>query len=209
LKKEAKMKTMNKCLLALGLLGCLALIAVPAGASTYGFDNLTPFTSIEGNTYYGVTYTSANHDTFVTNTPGAGSISPYNVISNSPYLIGDVLTMTFTTPQNSFSFIGGDNGGDKDHFVVKAFDASNTLLGTVDTLVFGGNPIDPNNFMVDNYLVNLSFNNMKYVTVEAFSVNGGYGIAIDNVQVVPLPPSVLLLGSGLLGLAGWRRFRKG
>jgi probable HAF family extracellular repeat protein len=26
---------------------------------------------------------------------------------------------------------------------------------------------------------------------------------------VPLPPTVLLLGSGLLGLAGWRRFRKG
>lgn len=25
----------------------------------------------------------------------------------------------------------------------------------------------------------------------------------------PVPPSVLLLGSGLLGLAGWRRFRKG
>ena len=26
---------------------------------------------------------------------------------------------------------------------------------------------------------------------------------------VPLPPTVLLFGSGLLGLAGWRRFRKG
>ena len=26
---------------------------------------------------------------------------------------------------------------------------------------------------------------------------------------VPLPSTVLLLGSGLLGLAGWRRFRKG
>jgi hypothetical protein len=26
---------------------------------------------------------------------------------------------------------------------------------------------------------------------------------------VPLPPTLLLLGSGLLGLAGWRRFRKG
>ena len=26
--------------------------------------------------------------------------------------------------------------------------------------------------------------------------------------VVPLPPTVWLLGSGLLGLVGWRRFRK-
>jgi hypothetical protein len=29
-----------------------------------------------------------------------------------------------------------------------------------------------------------------------------------DVHPVPLPPSLLLLGSGLLGLAGWRRFRK-
>ena len=29
-----------------------------------------------------------------------------------------------------------------------------------------------------------------------------------QTAVVPLPPSVFLLGSGLLGFAGWRRFRK-
>ena len=30
-----------------------------------------------------------------------------------------------------------------------------------------------------------------------------------SAQPVPLPPAVLLLGTGLLGLAGLRRFRKG
>jgi hypothetical protein len=34
---------------------------------------------------------------------------------------------------------------------------------------------------------------------------------IDNIsyEVVPVPPTVWLLGSGLLGLVGWRRCRKG
>jgi choice-of-anchor C domain-containing protein len=37
--------------------------------------------------------------------------------------------------------------------------------------------------------------------------NNAYGPALDNVAVefVPLPPTALLLGSGLLGLWGWRR----
>ena len=38
-----------------------------------------------------------------------------------------------------------------------------------------------------------------------------YDIGLDFIiygAPVPVPPSMLLLGSGLLGLAGWRRFRK-
>lgn len=35
-----------------------------------------------------------------------------------------------------------------------------------------------------------------------------YNDLVLNVTAVPLPPSSLLLGSGLLGLAFWRRFRK-
>ena len=36
-------------------------------------------------------------------------------------------------------------------------------------------------------------------------------VYLDNIAVgsaVPIPPSLVLLGSGLLGLGGWRRFRK-
>jgi hypothetical protein len=35
-----------------------------------------------------------------------------------------------------------------------------------------------------------------------------YGDWTYGQTVVPLPPSALLFGSGFLGLAGWRRFRK-
>jgi hypothetical protein len=44
-----------------------------------------------------------------------------------------------------------------------------------------------------------------------FSSTEGATLRLDNFgsPAVPLPPTVLLLGSGLLGLAGWRRFRKG
>jgi hypothetical protein len=40
----------------------------------------------------------------------------------------------------------------------------------------------------------------------------GYAWAVHDGNVgspVPMPPSALLLGSGLLGLVGWRRFKKG
>jgi hypothetical protein len=38
--------------------------------------------------------------------------------------------------------------------------------------------------------------------------NAGYFGGNFMMSAVPVPPSVFLLGSGLLGLVGWRRFRK-
>jgi hypothetical protein len=50
--------------------------------------------------------------------------------------------------------------------------------------------------------------------IEADWQTGGDQVDLDNVRlnssaVIPVPPTLLLLGSGLLGLGGWRRFRKG
>jgi hypothetical protein len=39
--------------------------------------------------------------------------------------------------------------------------------------------------------------------------SGTWSTQITQLYVVPLPSGILLLGSGLLGLAGWGRFRKG
>jgi hypothetical protein len=42
-----------------------------------------------------------------------------------------------------------------------------------------------------------------------FNIDSGtWSTQITELEVVPLPSGMLLLGSGLLGLAGWRRFRK-
>ena len=39
-------------------------------------------------------------------------------------------------------------------------------------------------------------------------MSADFDVSLTPINPVPLPPAVLLFGSGLLGLAGWRRFKK-
>jgi hypothetical protein len=54
-----------------------------------------------------------------------------------------------------------------------------------------------------------TFNAALRVIDDLYPVHKYDIFVIKDIQIVPIPPTVLLLGSGLLGLAGWRRFRKG
>jgi hypothetical protein len=138
---------------------------------------------------------------------GVGWASPFNAITNlgpgGNFLTAYPLTITYAVPQSSISLTGGDRGGDQDQFTVTAFDVANNIIGVFVTPIFGGNA--PHPFaMVDSFTVNMTIPGIKTVVVSN-AINAGIGL--DNLQFceIPLPPTVLLLVSGLLGLFGLRR----
>jgi hypothetical protein len=59
-----------------------------------------------------------------------------------------------------------------------------------------------------SYRVDSLISSFFYELATASESEGG-SVWKEGTASVPLPPTVLLLGSGLLGLRGWRRFRKG
>ena len=122
------------------------------------------------------------------------------------------MTFTFDVPRGTVGFSGGDNGIDQDRFTVTAYDINGNQLAFVDTGVFGGNAPSLINYMVDQ--VRIDFTTVGYIktmVVQAFSVNGAPGILIDDLTYchpTPIPGSLLLLGSGLVGLVGLRLRRR-
>jgi len=156
----------------------------------------------------GVTITSSDGSASVIlgNQAGFGFETPNNTVSNNGYITAATLTFTFDVGRGFVAFAAGDSGGDTDQFTYTAYDVNNIVLYSATTPVYGGNPIDVNNFMVDVYHVNLT--GIGYIKKLVVSNAINAGILIDDLQYcqpVPIPGAVWLLGSGLLGLLGLRR----
>jgi hypothetical protein len=205
----------GKLLIIIGAIaGLLVCGVVSAGAVLVDFDDLPLSQNIDGQHLEvfpnGVTITSADASTFV----GDRWTSYNHSVTNDGFLVVNPLVFTFDVPRGFVQFTGGDAGGDLDQFNVKAYDNGGNLLFSVDSPVFGGNPLDLDLYMVDQYTI--IFDNALHgtgfiKTLEVTSIGPEAGIEIDDLifcQPVPIPPSAILLGSGLLGLVGLRRFRK-
>ena len=101
----------------------------------------------------------------------------------------------------SVSVVMGDYNADLDNLFLQAYNSSNVLLDSatfsLPSTTNGGPTLSVSSADIAYVIFGSTGTSNNSVFFDNFSYN-----------VVPLPPTALLLGSGLLGLVGWRRFRK-
>ena len=186
--------------------GCcfVAILAAPADATTISinFDSIPTGTNINGVDLGGVTLTTADASTITLNGGGVGYISGPNAVTTFGFMQLNYLVMTFSSIVTSVTLTGGDQGGDMDQYIIRAYDSSDVFLGSATTPVFGGNPVDGPE-MQDFFTQTITFPNIKRVEVQSL-INAGIGI--DNLSfstdtTVPEPATSALVIAGLFALA--------
>jgi hypothetical protein len=127
-------------------------------------------------------------------------IASGNTFSNAP--IGtDSATFSFTVGGWSGSYV---NANTSTASGVEVGPGSPAMQWNYN--LSGAGPVYPMTFDID-YYDNGVFQLHEH---DVIGSNGTLSVYYtDNNEFVPLPPTLLLLGSGLLGLAGCRRLRKG
>lgn len=129
------------------------------------------------------------------------------------------LIISYSTPVSAASAQIWDIDASQSGFeqwIVKAYDSGNSLIETIISPV-GLQPSDPNSLdgkpwkWSFDYGTNFDISSIEIsVSNEIGSKTSGIGLAFDNFSPssVPVPGGIWLLGSGLLGLVGIKRYRK-
>ena len=146
------------------------------------------------SSFYFTTYFGMSDTLTFSNTQGGlhdGTFAGSPDLELRKFVPPDILAPRETFQLESGMFF---DPGDFYEFAFVAELLPGTLQGTIP-LAFPG-VFTPNSFL---------FAGFRFGVGPANS----YALVDPSFSAVPAPPSLVLLGSGLLGLAGWRRFRKG
>jgi hypothetical protein len=217
-----QMKKMALIIITLPLCLCV-FIALPLaawGTTFYSYtepiaDLIDSPTTITFNSYNLGLYTSITESGVTITSPNKGyvTVTGAYIDADSQYKYADThylgysnydYTISFSEPVSQFGMGFFDiNNPNNPSPTLTAYGTGNVVLETF-TL--------PTDSFVTSYFAGFKRSQADIIRIE-FTPNTGDSVGIDNVTFsrvtpVPLPPAVWLLGSGLLGLAGWRRWRK-
>jgi hypothetical protein len=197
---------MKKFVLLYAVLTAVFFIAGTSQAALIDFDSFAAWTNINGVNLGGVTITAPNGAVYIYNNYDILSISPSNVVVASNWTEGLTLRLTFASPTTFVSIYGGDGGYDTDRFSMTAYNSSNTQIAFADTGPFNGpDTLHP--------VSGATMGDYRYLSVSAADIKSvvltqvNWGVGFDNLtyNAVPLPPSLMLMAPGLLGLIGLKR----
>jgi hypothetical protein len=195
------------------LLTTVAIFATTAGMAlainvTYTFEDQLAGSSQASLVYPLVTFTNTQPVNLFIQNPAPGPVLSGNCIlaydgNNTPD-VWQQATFASSIIVHMASVAMGDFDADQDTFVLNAYDQFGNLLDTDTKINLGSTYGGP-------YLsVTSPFTPIAYVQFNETAEFWG-SMYYDNFSIcytpVPVPPSLLLLGSGLLGLVGVRRFK--